>query len=355
MSFRYGYFDAHRTTQEIDGEQVVTYDRTYNISDFNDYFKYLIEPAGVFANSGDSYLYNGKTTYTKCKIATPSSADYAPRIVPYDLNDDNESDTMKLEITILTGKGMINGHWFIINVPEKMYLPDGSGSIVTASTVNYGVFVTYDESTRTVSLTSRVLGDNPSVYKPIGYNSAKKIVPNEDGVCELYLGYVTVYGVNSKEYRDGAICSVKNLIGSSVCPHISHLILPDGSADADRYVSQYQDEINDWIDRIKDEGGLNQHFDFVKSRVVDGASSVSSDINLTSKCGYRYSEYDIIQVYYNGLYLAENSEFNVRVQGNTTYLRVFDPDNTIPAGNIVDVLIIKGSTNDIPNGNNIKY
>lgn len=353
MSFRYGYFDAHRTTETVEGQEVVTYDRTYNINDFNDYFKYLVEPTGVFANSGDSYLYKGKTTYTKCKIATPNSGDYAPTIVNYDTNDDNEGDTQKLRIYILQGKGMINAHWFIINIPEAVYIP-AEGSIQSTSTINYGVFVRYDETTRTVSIVTRNVGDSPSTAVPEGYTTSKKILPNEDGICELYLGYVTVYGRNSKEYRAGTICSVKNLVGSSVCPHISHLILPDGSSDADLFVSQYQDEVNAWVDRIKDEGGLNQHFDFVKCRVT-GGSSVTSDINLTRKCGYRYSEYDIIQVYYNGLYLAETSEFSVRVDGNTTYLRVFNANNVIPAGNIVDILIIKGSTNDIPNGNNIKY
>lgn len=347
MSLRYGYFDAHRTTRVVDEQTIVEYDRTYNVSDFNDFFKHLVSTNGVFLRSGTTYLYKGNTNYTRCKIEVNS-----PTIVDYDDDEDPDTQTVKkVRVYVLEGKGLINSHWFIIKPKEAVYLPAPD-----ASNKYYGIFVRYDEGNRDISLAYKLLSTTHNEVVPAGYNTTTKTFDlDENGICELYLGAVLVYGISSKEYREGTVGKVYNHVGESTCPIISHLVYDSAKADADEYVRQYQDEVNEWIQEIQEQGGLNQHLDFIRLHINGDTGHQSSTIDLTSRLGYTYNAYDAFMVYYNGLFLEDGVNYTVFVENNHAKLTVNNNRSDIPDSNCLDIMIIKGSTSDIPNGNGIRY
>ena len=360
MAFRFGYFNAHRTEREVDGQTVVSYDRTYNVDDFNDYFKYVISPNGIFKNSGNRFT---SGDYTHCKLRFDDSGtiqDY------FDTDNDDSTDPVEsIKVNVSPGKGLIDGHWFINddNYPVYLNISDSVSNRYDAIVIRINI------PARNMGIRVRENISNPNTFSPSGYTaSSKSLAPNSNGVLELMLGYVLIYGTNTTEYSNGKRAKIYNTLGDTRCPWISHLVLPDGNHDADEYIAQYQTEIQDWIQSIMDQGGIDQKVTIIKIH-VDGGSKVSSRINLKdaknlntgTKANYSLNANDSITAYYNGLYLkramtsGDTGDFDVSTDGGITCLTVHNGQDIIPAGNTVDIEITEAATTNFPNGNNIKY
>ena len=363
MALKYGFFHAHRQEVTEGGVTRIEYDRNYDADDVNKHFEGLVAGTGVYMQSNVNSSGGSMACRLKMGNAAPISQD-----LPDDYTDE---PVMVWDVVIQPGDGLIKHRWFKIDEDYHVYLPINGGT----SSKFYQIGLVCDENERTISVRVTDKGGNKSNVIPLGGRvNSKNSIGYEpgtvDGSTEIVPGYIEVApGVASGS------CKVWHLLGTWACPYISHLVLPKGDKSAELFVQQYQDELLEWIDHIREAGGLNTKLDIIK--IVYGEDGVAHavDLDLTydlyKKQGmvYRPNPLDTIMVYYNGLYLIEGNDYSIESRNRTS------GDYSTPAGwhcilhlyngksgahgisvnDVLSIMIIKGQTVDIPDGNNIKY
>lgn len=360
MALTYGFFHAHRQEITEGGVTKTTYDRAYNADDLNKNFDGLVAGTGVYMQSN----INASGTSMAVRLDIGHTAP-----IMQDLPDDlSDNEVQVWDIVIRPGSGRINHHWFKIDSDYHVYIPINGGTTIKY----YQIGLILDENNRTISVKLTDRGGNRDSVNPVGgrvssNNSIGYEPASVDGLTEIVPGYVEVKpGVTAGNIK------CYHLLGTWKCPYISHLVLPKGDKSAELFVQQYQDEILEWIEDIKEGGGLNQKLDVLRMNyggdgVVHGVSlDLTYDFYRLQGITYRYSALDTFMVYYNGLYLIPDVDYSLdeirRTSGTLAppagmhcIINLNNNRQSISVNDILSVIIIKGSTVTIPNGNNIKY
>jgi hypothetical protein len=338
----YGFFNSLKTA---DG---TTYDRLYNSSNFNDYFKGVISQNGVFSNVGG-----------KCKLKLGSG----------------------MNVIVSPGKALINGHWMTIDSDHvvdlsKMWKSTSSGiEQVNSWDLIYDKYCTIvlrcDEGKRTCSVVARFGAASATPYAPnpqgwsMDSNGNYKFAPTSSGITELGLGYVKIR--HSGATAPGLVKSdlMQDWVGTSRCPYISHLVIGPSQKDLDEWLAKASTSFVEWYSKVQKECQIDTSIGMYKRTVV-GANKKPKDLLPgevqagTSKLqissatipGYTYEDSDIIFVYYNGLFLCEDDEWT-REPGNVVLKNVVNEDN------VINIIILKSKMgpggSSLPDGNNIYY
>lgn len=358
MALTYGFFHAHRQEEVVDGNTVVTYDREYNADDLNKHLEGLVAGTGVFMQSN----LNASNSSIACQVFVVSNVPVYVD-VPDDLTD---TEVQRWDIGIKPGSGMIKHHWFKFDDTYHVYLPINSGT----TDKWYKIGIILDQNDRRIYVQATDCGNRDSI-DPIGGKikspNTKGYEPGvENGVTEIIPGYIQV----SPGVAAGNI-KAWNLRSTWKCPWISHLVLPDGSKSAEDFVNQYTDELIEWIDTIREGGGMNTTLDIVRvnygpNRKQYKRMDITYEIYTTQHITYRPSPLDTILVYYNGLYMIPDVDYTIETvrktsgdysdpPGDHCYITVNIGTDYISVNDVLSIVIIKGQTVDIPNGNNIKY
>lgn len=359
MALKYGFFHAHRSVDAQTG--VATYDRAYNGDDINQYLEGIITQNGVYKESGQLTSTGARSA---CNVVIYDPNNPIQRVDdPDDLVDD---EVERWHFVIKPGRGVIKSHWFTINSNYDVYIPLNAS---TSTAAYWKVALQCDENNRDIHLVvESCAGSDPT---PIGWNNG--VITTVDGKTEIVLASIRIDPGNNTYRR-------YDLRGNARCPWISHLVLKPGDKDADRFVSQYTEELLQWIAQIRDAGQLNQKLEILKlvlngdDQKTNPAQRYNTNFDLTRRMYthdgiiYNHEDGDNIMVYYNGLYLTEGIDYTVRIgqqdheynvpgvpDDNHVFLNVSNGWDNIPVGNILTVLVYIGNTVDVPNGNNIKY
>ena len=333
----YGFFNSLKTT---DG---TTYDRLYNSSNFNDYFKGIISQNGVFSNVGN-----------RCKLKLGSG----------------------MNIIVSPGKALINGHWMTIDSDHvvdlsKMWKSTTSGiEQVDSWDLIYDKFCTIvlrcDEGKRTCSVVARfgAAAASPVAPKPQGWSSTSdggySFTPTSSGITELGLGYVRIR--HSGSTAPGLVESdlEQDWVGTAYCPYISHLVVGPDQTDVDEWLARMKSAFISWFDTVQDELNIDTSIQVFQRTVIGSKTpnasthviSGTKQLEISSQTipGYSYDDNDVIFVYYNGLFLAENEEWN-RTPG---FVNLYNGVNT---DNVINIIILKTQMGggSLPNGNGIYY
>jgi archaellum component FlaF (FlaF/FlaG flagellin family) len=162
---------------------------------------------------------------------------------------------------------------------------------------------------------------------------------NDATIIELCLAYIyvgagvtTITQANITDMRPSNLCGwVTGLIEQV---DTSELFLQWQTA-YENYYNSMTEEFDDWFDTLSSQLNVNTYIKNFKKRVVLG-SGVTGIIPLNMS-GYTYSSDDIISVYINGLYAAENVDYFLDTSGSTPEIHV----NATASGTEVCIEVLK--------------
>lgn len=356
MAIRSGFFSAVKTGN--------VYDRVYNSDDHNNFLKGTVAQNGVFRN------------IKGCLYATT----FQEHVDNVEIDGEIYND--RIQVIFNPGKAMVNGHWFVSDAEESVYLsprPLGTGYRVDMislrfndgdRTVSFHVTEGSITNTKPVEANYPVpigyISDPVQKLKDEGYSDTQiKLLTNENGklfdsdfyfepvtdeqtsdqVLEIALAYVTV-PANVTE----APITIETRQGSTVCPWISFV----SGYYPDSFVAQYTQDILEWWYDIKREGGIEPVMNKIKKRFAGGANR-SSTILFSEIPGYIYEGTDDFSIFYNGLYVDE-TEWEFHYDGDTKDgIKLHNGSTIIPVDNSVVIEIYKGQSIEIPDANDYRY
>lgn len=333
---RSGFFNA------VKNEETQLWDRVYVEEDMTDYFRGLIRQTGVFSEVGNQLR------------VSPATGVY--------------------KVTVGTGKAMVNAHWAILTSSESVNLaaPDP-----VAWRRDY-ISLRWTESTREVTLeyvkgtvtgVTLLTPENyrkeqfdPDVPKPFGKlvtdesENRDSFVPesynnNTDHVCEIILAYIDV-----PPGGNGDISTVKitDMIGTHYAPWITNMVLAPTEADVTTYMANLRTQFVNWFNQVRDELVINTNIESIRYIRNPGDSTT---VNLNDIAGYTYDNGDTILPFYNGLLLTrDKGEYTLNDTNKLdVILTVNNGKNTIPADNVLEILILKGTPLEFDTGDTILY
>ena len=184
--------------------------------------------------------------------------------------------------------------------------------------------------------------------------------PTSSGITELGLGYVRIR--HSGSTAPGLVESdlEQDWVGTAYCPYISHLVVGPDQTDVDEWLARMKSAFISWFDTVQDELNIDTSIQVFQRTVVGSKTpnetthviSGTKQLEISSQTisGYSYDDNDVIFVYYNGLFLAENEEWS-RTPG---FVNLYNGVNT---DNVINIIILKTQMGggSLPNGNGIYY
>lgn len=370
MSLYSGFFNAYKD------EETGEFDRTYTEENMTDYLRGTLRQNGVFSNVGN-----------RLNVVAVEN---------------------QLEVNVLDGKALVNGHWLINDGSENISIPQAHISkyrrdIIVAewSELDRVVRIRLDEGTAENGRLVELKGGRmifPDV-RPIGFvepdgsdwgrsfspkGNQDMFAPEEtiapigdnagedDRMVQIYLAYIdvppgalsvdtTVNDPNWKPQNGGtARIDTASVKGSWYCPWITSMVLDPEEYkdfDFDAFTSMYKQAIVDWFTEVQESLNINMNIAYYH-KTVFGGTNVSKSIRMEGDGmgGYKYDGGDAIQVYYNGLLLNEaNNEYTISTDGMTGIITLGISTATIPANNTVDIVVFKGTPLALPTGDNWVY
>lgn len=330
-----GFWNAHyNSTTE-------TYDRLYNADTFNKYFKGVISQYGVFANYGDQCI----TSYSG------------------------------FDVTVATGKLMINGHWYLIDGDPEVITLDGPTA--NAIGVRIDILVAQlDTANRVMSLEvikgihghgkPSLLGWKP---KPPSEEDqeienlsedAKYVIDENAALIQMPLADFSIWPGST------GITSSTDYRGTSRCPYICHLIVGPDEIDIQKFISDLWDTLTDWGNHIQEDLQINTYIQSYQ-QIVDGtAGGGTNEIELDLGANYSYSEGDQIFAFYNGFSLTRDLVnpstgaplpgcFKIDTESHSVPYLIFN--GAMDANDRLEIIALKSQIGvpDYINGDRIKY
>ena len=344
-----GFFDALLIDDpEHPGEQI--YDKTYSSSDFNEYFKGIINQNGVFSNVRDYDLAHEKN------------------YLPFEM----EAGSDGLTVFVHGGKALVYGHWVeIFNGDSVTFDPAH-----TVYTRRDAIVLRYDNVERTITLASKkgvASSDGIQPIWPAGFSTATNTFFGlENNIAEILLGWVDITP-NAEHITQNMITS---RIGNYECPWISHILYGPNQVDTDAYLAKMKGAFEDWFRTVQNDLTINSNIIRYRKTVYSHSGSTSTTISLANmdvtpswEDPYIYDEStDIITIYYNGLAITDPSNWTIEnrydetTQKTTSWITLswipIDPKSNqfvIPKGNGVDIIIERSKMGGIENCINHYY
>lgn len=279
MSVTYGFFNS------IDG------DRTYNADQMSTYFKGLVSD-GVYQNVGGAL-----------QVLAGSG----------------------MAVNVQTGRAIIDCKWLNSDAVETLAITESSP-----------VLNRYTAVVARLDITNRLL-ELDTVDGTAASTPTKPAITNTAQIKELCLAMIYVPAGSTAVTQ----ANIQDTRGSSLCGWITGLIT---QLDTSQLWAQWNDAYQDYYDEMTAEfdtwfSSLTQQLNintfvkqFKKHTVLSGESSVS--LNMT---GYTYDPSDIIFVYINGLYAAENEDYTLNITGDAASIA---PGATAD-GTVIDIVILR--------------
>ena len=375
MAIKYGFFDSIRT---VDEEQNVVYDRSYTADDHNEYLNGLIARNGVFKAVGGEFkikeaaIQSGNVTYIDPDTGTEVTT----------------SGDSYIAVNIATGKACVNGHWVINDAEENVYLEQGD--LVSKRIDMISLRWRQDQRDVILVVTKGVPNSMASVTSSIGLPTQYGYIEDPDrywadqgktaeeiadlkrstdlyfdpvsndtygSTLEICIGFIEVPARNASDRTP----KVYSRVQTSRCPYIANLITTDARQNAMAFVGQYTDAINEWWQHVQEEGDMKANLTTVRYRII-GSQYPSGHGNIIYISGankeipeYEYEVEDTVNLFYNGLYMDETIDYEIKVDDNQAFYIELKSVTSIAGVNSLSIEIYKGTAMTIPDASLIKY
>lgn len=376
MALKYGFFDAHKLDT---GE----YDRVYSSDDLNRYLKGIINQNGVFASVGG------------CLRVTPGD-----EVFSNFFNFVNADGEEKILLKVQPGKAIVDSHWVDLDAEYDVYLDppradrrvdkislrcveDDGGRICyicvessdldegqdgrsTLGPIPFGKMPRYPIGNKQYSAVIPI--GQTVVYIPEAQAYVNRGFEPEFGLSEIVLAYVLIPAKG--EMNPESIFTINDEVGFQYCPWISHMVLDPNQPDVDKWISRYTAIFDAWLQELIEKNELDQTLDINEYTLGSGSAlpvilKPADDSGHTCPFpGYVFDTKDVFMVYFNGLKMIEKLDYElVQYPENTDvktgwmlkFAKLQSRYSSIPSGNEMDVVIIKGSLTNIPDGDQFAY
>lgn len=370
MAIKYGFFEAIRV---LDEEQNVVYDRAYTADDHNEYLNGLISRNGVF-----------KSLEQEFKIIDWQESNDSITFVDPDTGTEVTYDGY-IAVNIGKGKAIVNGHWVLNDSQETLYLHkrDISAKRIDMVSLRWRqdqrdvILVVTEGAPNSMSSVPNNVGlptqlghiDDPSTYW-----AAKGLTPTEienlqrstdyyfdpvdneqyGSTCEICLGFIDVPARNASTSTP----KIYSEVSTDRCPYIANLVTVDARTNAMAFVANYEDAIKEWWEGVVTEGNMVANLTTIRHR-IPGSTSHGNIIYISGEATeipeYSYQVEDTVNLYYNGLYMDEGTDYEIKVNDAQTFYIELKSILTISGENSLSIEIYKGTAMTIPDGSLIKY
>lgn len=334
MSIRYGFFNAKRTD---DG-----FDRLYSNEDMNDFLRGVISQNGVFTAVGD-----------QCMVDYPvdiyPTSDYNALVVHEGQVSGVEEGSIMLRVR--PGKALVNSHWVYIDSDEEIYLTrppltsDGRVDMIS---------LRWNELDRTcyVNVTP---GEGNYYPQPIGNNDG--VFDPTSGMLDIVLAYIHVPSGIPGPSTAGDI-RIESMVGKSVCPYISHLVIGPSTEDIDKTLTNYYARFDEWFKSIETSKDLNLHIAH-REATINGIPKIIP-LNNETFTDYSYDTSDVVMVYINGMIVTEGTYYRITSDGpDNWYIEIIADifnDEDVVLNNEIKINIIRSTSLELPaDGDEIAY
>ena len=368
MAIKSGFFHSIKTGD--------TYDRSYTAEDHNSYFNGMVVQNGVFHTYKSSFEVSGEV------VESDQSITY--------VDPDTEEEVTKngyISVFAQAGKALVNGHWVINDSDEPLYLSDRDPALPRLDAICLRWRMDQRDVILCVKEGAPASGIDPTTDKGVPHQYGyledalavlKEKYPNEDqsvleqmlalntdlyfdpeddetygSVLEIVLAYVYVPPTTKSTEKP----KVYSRIGSHRCPYISHLAQPkQAKENADTFVAQYTQAIMDWWEEIQEGGSMKANLTTIRHRITANHASIIYLSGANAEIpGYEYEIEDTVNVYLNGLFLDNGTDYEIRSdQSGAFYIQLLTV-GTINEKNILSILIYKGTAISLPDASTIRY
>lgn len=303
MAITYGFFNS------------VNDDRLYNAETFNTYFEGLISQSGVYKNVGTEL------------IVSPVGG---------------------LNISIGTGKAIVNTHWVKLTASESLTLATAHNFFGRYDAIT----LRWNNSSRDVTLQAVTGTPSSNPQRPQPIRTAE--------TYEIVLAYVMV-GKNTTTITPSNIYDQR--ANNAVCGFITGII---DQVDITELFAEYEARFAALENSLKNyESDARAAFDawyydltqnltvggyIVQYRkIVNGAAGLSSTIPLDME-GYTYDENDILLINLNGLMLQPQTDYTIYKNSNPVEVKLWVTQGILSAGNRADIMVLKSNLNQTSGG-----
>lgn len=204
-----------------------------------------------------------------------------------------------MTVNVQTGRAIINCKWLNNDAVLSLDLTQSHPTLNRYT----AIVLRLDITNRLMTITTKD-GTNAS-------NPVKPDMQNDGTMVELCLAYIYVgAGVTSISQAN-----IEDMRASDLCGWVTGLIQQVDTSQLflqwqtayENYYNQMTAEFDDWFSTLTSQLNVNTYIQPFYKRVV--LASGSSNIIPLNMSGYTYETSDIISVYINGLYAAENVDY----------------------------------------------
>lgn len=351
MAIKYGFFDAIRS---VNAQEEVVYDRAYTADDHNEYLNGLIVRNGMFRGVESEF-----------SMTLEEHNDDSITFVDPDSGSEVTYDGY-IAVNVGKGKAMVNGHWVINDSEETIYLHkrDIASKRIDMISLRWRMdqrdiilVVTKGQENSRASVPNNIGIPEQLGYiaKPENYISTDSYFePVEDdnygSTVEICLALVDVPARNASSSAP----VIYRTVGESRCPWIAHILYKQEEAkeNAMSFISRYTNTIKEWWEEIQEEGDMKANLTTVRYRITTQHGNI---IQFSEIPEYEYAVEDTVNLYFNGLYLDDGEDYEIKVDGNQNYYIELKKINSFSPPNYISIEIYKGTALALPDAANIKY
>ena len=351
MAIKYGFFDAIRS---VNAQEEVVYDRAYTADDHNEYLNGLIVRNGVFKDVGSEF-----------SMTLEEHNDDSITFIDPDTGSEVTYDGY-IAVNVGKGKALVNGHWVINDSEETIYLEkrDIASKRIDMISLRWRMdqrdvilVVTKGQPNSRASVPNNIgIPDQLGyIFKPDTYTSTDSHFEPVDSAdygstSEICLALIDVPARNASS----AAPIIYKKVGESRCPYISHMLLrtEEAKQNADSFISQYTDAIKEWWEEIQEEGDMKANLTTVRHRITTQHANI---IQFSEIPDYTYQVEDTVNLYFNGLYLDDGEDYEIKVDDYQNYYIELKKVNGFVPPNYISIEIYKGTALALPDAANIKY
>ena len=372
MAITYGFFDSIKTT---DAEQNEYYDRSYTADQHNEYLNGLIARNGVFKSLEKEFK----------MIDVQEFAGQSITFVDPDTGTEITYDDY-IAVNVGPGKASVNGHWVINDSEETIYLKKRD---LTSKRIDM-VSLRWRQDQRDVILvvtegvpnSMASVPNNVGLPTQLGYISNPEEYMKREGMTddeianamrstdayfepvdneqygstlEICLGFVEVPARNATN----ATPKIFSTVSESRCPYIANLVTVNARENAMAFVANYTKAIQDWWEEVQREGDMKANLTTIRHKIKGSPNPHGNIIFLSGGSKeipeYDYQVEDTVNLFYNGLYMDEGTDYEIKVDDYQSFYIELKSITTIAGENSLSIEIYKGTAMTIPDASMIKY
>lgn len=200
-----------------------------------------------------------------------------------------------MSVNVQTGRAIIDCKWINLDAVETLEITAASPILPRWT----AIVVRLDIPNRLMELDTV---DGTAAADP-----EQPDITNTDTVKELCLAMVYVPAGSTSISQ----VNITDMRGSEYCLWVTGLI---DQLDTSTLWLQWETGFNEWFDALTGRLNVNTYIQAYKKTVTLDGTVTSAVLDMT---GYTYDAADIIDVYINGLYATEGTDYSISVSGST--------------------------------------